>query len=99
MKILNISQVLEGIQILPEIDEPVGDSMQIERYLNLLELLSEDYISSEHLLVPEKDWSELGQFMCDLQGSEKATNPHAEMIRKKSKTLLYLANWSRESFK
>lgn len=77
---VNLDQLLEGVSRLPRQKLTEENSEKLRRYDYLLDLLTEDYISSEHLAVPEAEWHELEEFLYGLFGTE-LNNAHAEKIR------------------
>ncbi|MDD3040426.1 hypothetical protein [Bacteroides sp.] len=80
MKKLDISYFMGKVQELPELIKPVNDTQKVKKYLNLLDLLTENYISPQHLAVPSEDWNELASFLQGLFGSSD-NHPEANVFR------------------
>ena len=60
---VNLDQLLEGVSRLPRQKLTEENSEKLRRYDYLLDLLTEDYISSEHLAVPEAECTNLRNFI------------------------------------
>lgn len=66
MKMLNIPLLQEKIECIP-VSEGLEAIPKIDRYMYLLDLLGEDYISPEILMVPHEEWHELALFIVDIE--------------------------------
>ena len=76
---VNLDQLLEGVSRLQtKLTERKFE--KLGRYDYLLDLLTEDYISSEHLAVPEARVARVEDFYTDCSSTE-LNNAHAEKIR------------------
>jgi hypothetical protein len=87
MKLLNIPQLLEEVNELPDIGVPEEDSAKMEKMFHLIDLIGEDYICPEILLVPEADWDELLEFISALGSRvDEKSDPFAIRLQNLSLT-------------